>query len=46
MKALFMFTTLFVMVAAPVLVVVIGQEMFKFFTQDLDQFDQWQEEED
>lgn len=45
MQNIFLFFTLFFSVLAPVLVVVIIKEFYKFFTTSLDEFDNWQVDE-
>jgi hypothetical protein len=45
MQNIFIFFTLFFSVIAPVLVVVIIKEFYKFFTTDLDEFNNWQVDE-
>ena len=45
MQNIFLFFTLFFSVIAPVLVVVIIKEFYKFFTTSLDEFDNWQVDE-
>jgi hypothetical protein len=45
MQNIFLFFTLFFSVIAPVLVVVIIKEFYKFFTKDLDEYDNWQVDE-
>jgi hypothetical protein len=46
MSLLFSFSTLFFMVLAPVIVAVLFKQLYIFFTQDLDEFDSWEEDDD
>jgi hypothetical protein len=42
MQNIFLFSTLFFTVLSPVLLVILGKELYNFFTKDLDEYHSWQ----